>query len=69
MEHRGTTVDPLLSLRQTQEVLGLSRQGVWRLVSVGDLPGVELGGRRLIQSSDLREFIAARKVRRGQGSG
>jgi predicted DNA-binding transcriptional regulator AlpA len=64
------TPERLLSLRETQDVLGLSRATVYRLVSAGLLPVVVLPGRTLVQASDLRDFIDSRKTTRsGNGRG
>jgi excisionase family DNA binding protein len=56
--------DRLLSLRETQEVLGVSRAWVTRLVRAGALPVIELGGRTLVDTADLRAFIESKKTTR-----
>jgi excisionase family DNA binding protein len=60
------TMNALHSLADVQQILRVSRHTVSRLVRRGDLPVVEIGGRTLIESADLRAFLASRKRRRGQ---
>jgi excisionase family DNA binding protein len=66
-EHDGATVvalEPLLSRAEAARVLGISEDGVKRLIRRGELPVVEIGGRRLHEPEQLRDFIAARRRRR-----
>ena len=54
-------LEPLLSIREAHERLGISEAGFYRLIRRGDIAIVEIGGRRLVEPEALREFIAARR--------
>jgi predicted DNA-binding transcriptional regulator AlpA len=56
-----TVPERLLSLRETQEALGLSRAGLHNLLNRGELPTIRIGGRRLVAPADLRRFVDARR--------
>lgn len=58
-------LEPLLSVAEAADTLGISRAGLWRLVYAGEIEVVAVGGRRLIEPDELRRFIAARR-RRGK---
>ena len=58
-------VEPLHSIADVQRLLGVSRPTVSRMLRRGDIPVVEVGGRTLIDPSDLRRFVASRKRSRG----
>jgi excisionase family DNA binding protein len=58
------SLEPLMSLADAAEMLGISRASAWRLVYDGELEVVAVGGRRLIEPAELRRFIAARRRRR-----
>jgi len=62
MKTQTTKIEPLLSLVETREVLGVSRMTLWRIVDRGDLPVVRIGGRPLFDPEDLRAFIAANRA-------
>jgi hypothetical protein len=56
----------VLSLRQVQEALHLSRASVGRLISEGELAVIQLRPHRVgVEREELSRFIAARRVRRG----
>jgi excisionase family DNA binding protein len=58
-------LERLLDVRETAGVLHVSLNGVKRLIYAGELPVVRVGWRVLIKPEDLREFIEARRERRG----
>jgi excisionase family DNA binding protein len=62
MKTQTTTIEPLLSLAETREVLGVSRMTLWRIVDRGDLPIVRIGDRPLFDPEDVRAFIASNRA-------
>jgi hypothetical protein len=58
---RHTVPEPLLSLRATAAALGLSRAGLQNVLIRGELATIRIGGRRLVEPSAIREFVAARR--------
>jgi excisionase family DNA binding protein len=63
---RSTSMEALHSLADVRRILGVSRPTVHRLVRRGDLPVIKVGSRTLIEPADLRDYLAAKKRRRGQ---
>lgn len=54
----GTSYEPhLLSIRETAETLGVSRQTVYRLMAAGELPVVKIGDRSLFRPRDVEALI------------
>jgi excisionase family DNA binding protein len=49
---------PLLSIRETSELLGVTERQVRRLISRGDLPAVQLGGKGAAVRIDRDEIVA-----------
>lgn len=62
-EPENGVLEHLLSLRETGQVLGISRAAVYRLIGRGELTLVHLGGRRLVDPGDLRTLIERNKSR------
>ena len=60
------TMEALHSLADVRRILGVSRPTVHRLVRRGELPVIKVGSRTLIEPADLRDYLAAKKRRRGQ---
>ena len=54
-------LEPLLSVREARQILGVSGPTIYRLMGDGQLPSVLVGGRRLIEPAELRRFIEARR--------
>ena len=46
-----------LTVNETADTLGISRQSVYNALERGDLPCVTIGGRRLIPTADLLAFL------------
>jgi excisionase family DNA binding protein len=46
-----------LSAEMASTVLGVSRATVYRLIDQGDIPSHQIGGRKLISSEDLLNYI------------
>jgi excisionase family DNA binding protein len=57
-------LEPLYSLSEARQILGISRTSIYRLIERGDLAVVELGGRRLVEPEALRKLIDSRRRRR-----
>jgi len=55
-----------LSYEEAAWSLGISRSKLYRLVSEGRLPCVEIDGNTLLLLEDLERFVAAHKMLRGQ---
>ncbi len=55
----------LLDREETRKALKLSDATIRRLVKRGELPVVEIGGRKLFRSSDLEAFIERRLRQEG----
>jgi hypothetical protein len=53
-------LDRPLTTSQAAELLGMSREGVARLVDRGELPGFRVGRHRRIHRADLEAFTRAR---------
>jgi excisionase family DNA binding protein len=54
-------IEPLLSIVEVAEVLGISESGVYRLIRKGELALVKVGGRTLFERGAIRDFIADRR--------
>jgi len=52
----------MLSIPVAYRALGISQASLYRLFDRGELPVVHVGGRRMVDPADLREYIAANKV-------
>lgn len=46
------------SVAETEYLSGLSRTNIYRLIAMGKLKTVKVGGRRLIPAQALRELLA-----------
>ncbi len=65
---RNRMIEPLLTPKDVQQVLGLGKSKVYRMLATGELPAVIVasGSRRRsfrVRPSDLEEFIKEREVR------
>ncbi len=57
-----TTFEPMLSVRETREILGLSRTAIYRVINEGHLPVVRVSARKFgVEPAALRAFIAGRR--------
>jgi excisionase family DNA binding protein len=52
----------LLSIAEVQEILGVSRPTVLRLIAADELPTIQIRRRRLVEATDLAAFIADRRT-------
>lgn len=60
------TTSELLSLRVAALRLNISIRGVYRLMAAGHLPPpVKVGGASKLFDSDIRDYLAAIKAKRG----
>ncbi len=46
-----------LSIKDLQDVLGLSHNTVYKLVKTEGFPSVKIGGKYLVEESDLKKYI------------
>jgi len=53
--------EPLLSFKETQQLLGIGRNSLLKLLNSGLLPACKIAGRWKIQREDLQEFIEFNK--------
>jgi predicted DNA-binding transcriptional regulator AlpA len=51
----------LASMQSTAAALGISTKTLWRILRVGDLPCVKLGGRTMISVGDLDAYVARQR--------
>jgi excisionase family DNA binding protein len=58
---RHHVVEPLLSIAEVVEILGVSEQTLYRLLREGELIPVRIRGRTLFEPSVVEEFIASRR--------
>jgi predicted DNA-binding transcriptional regulator AlpA len=73
MVQRGATPSPderqqapqLIGRAQTQQLFGVSRATLWRIVKSGALPAVYVDGRPRFLMSDIEALIRSRRTRRG----
>ncbi len=64
---RRSSDDPLLTLRQVAEELGVSVTTAWRYTRDGELPAIDVGRQRAllrVRASAVEQFKDAREVRR-----
>jgi excisionase family DNA binding protein len=54
-------LEPLMSIEEVAEMLGISQRGVYRLMSRGELPTVKIGGLTRIEPRQLKIYIAKRR--------
>jgi excisionase family DNA binding protein len=54
-------LEPLMSIEDVAEMLGISQRGVYRLISRGELPTVKIGGLTRIEPRQLKIYIAKRR--------
>jgi excisionase family DNA binding protein len=54
----GTPLEPLPSIEETQQLFGVSRQTVLRLLDAGELVRVRVRGRVLVDPASIRGYIA-----------
>lgn len=47
------------TIREVAESLGISARQVYRLAEVGDLPAVQIGGKKLVLVEDFDRFLSA----------
>lgn len=50
-------MDRLYTVKETMEILKVSKANIYRLTASGKLDYVKLGGRTLFKESDLSRFI------------
>jgi 7-cyano-7-deazaguanine synthase len=64
MKERETIRDTalLMSIKEVATALGISVSGVYRLIDGGELRRLKVGGRALIERSELERYIAARRA-------
>ena len=53
---------PLLTIKQVQKVLGLSRSMVYILIQRGELRAIHIGTAIRVQQSEIRRFVEAREA-------
>jgi excisionase family DNA binding protein len=65
VDGRDPTTAPaaLLSIQEARRILGVARSTLYEIISSGDLPTVEIRGRRLIEPDALATYIAERRRR------
>lgn len=50
-------MDKLYTIKETMELLKISKANLYRLMSAGDIKPVKLGGRTLFKESEIERFI------------
>jgi len=51
-----------IGIQHLADRLGLSRRTIHRILARGELPSLQIGRRRLVRLSDLREWLAGHEV-------
>jgi hypothetical protein len=51
-------IEPLISIKATRELLGVSHSAMFRLLKRGELDTVWVGGQRMVEPAALRRFLA-----------
>lgn len=59
----------LLSVNDTAKALGISRNTVYELIRMNDLPSIQIGRRRLVPRSLMLEWVVARAQRTDDRAG
>lgn len=54
--------EPLLGFKETQELLGIGRNSLLKILQEGILPACKIAGKWKIQRSDIQEFIEYQKL-------
>lgn len=57
MPYKLTTMDKLYTIKETSDVLRISRANLYRLITDGKLKPLKLGKRTLFEESELNRFI------------
>lgn len=58
-DHKSPRITPLLlSIADAGKTLSISRTKCWEMVNRGEIESVRLGGRRLIPTEALEDFVA-----------
>jgi excisionase family DNA binding protein len=52
----------LIGISHLAERLGLSRRTIHRILARGELPSLQIGGRRLVRLSDVCHWLAGREI-------
>lgn len=52
-----SNLPPVLNAMQLASVLGISRAGAYNLLNSSDFPTLHVGGRKMVASSKLMEWI------------
>jgi excisionase family DNA binding protein len=58
----------LIGINHLAERLGLSRRTIHRILARGELPSLQIGRRRLVRLSDVRQWLAGHEVLRPSGN-
>lgn len=58
----GTTLAPLLTVREAADVLKISERTLWTLTNSGEVPSVRVGRSVRYDQNDLTEWIASCKT-------
>jgi excisionase family DNA binding protein len=58
-------IEPLLTIRQVGEVLGISRASIYRLIDAGELEPIKVGTLPRFAPEDLRGYIERKRSERG----
>jgi excisionase family DNA binding protein len=61
---RAVVLDSLLTVAEVAEALRVSYRSVGRLFDRGELAFVQVGGRRLVEDSELAAYVARHRQRR-----
>ena len=67
MKTHAKPLEAMLSIPVAHRMLGISQASLYRLFDRGELPVVHVGGRRMVDPHDVREYIARNKVCRVRG--
>jgi excisionase family DNA binding protein len=56
-----TVLEPLLCIDEVAELLRISERGVYRLMRRGELCGLKVGHRTLVEQQEVRQFIESQR--------
>lgn len=61
MNNQITTIPEIFSVKDVQEILKISKTGVYNLFNRSDFPAIQIGGRKLVAKEDFFAWLEKQK--------